>query len=324
VIQEPQLEVHIVAKCVGHGGLSEDLRPIGEVVATLRQTYPDVTHSSLRFLEREGLLHPVRTPGQHRLYRPEDVARIRQIKDWQAQRLSLEEIRQRLATREALGPAAEIGRRFVDQLVQGDLAAATQTVRRADELGMPLVQLFQAVLTPALHEVGERWARGELPVGQEKAISELARDLIAELSLRHADPDPHGPTVVAACVEGEHHDLGLRMVCGLLQTRGWRVSFLGADVAPPFLLEAMRLHQPAVILLSATLEPRLPAITAALAAVAASAPATGPPTVVIGGPVAKMHAAAFRSWPNVVATVDGLAGAVEAIEANLATTTSLP
>jgi methanogenic corrinoid protein MtbC1 len=295
-----------------------DLIPIGQVVATLQSTYPDVTHSSLRFLEREGLLHPVRTPGQHRLYRPEDVARIRQIKAWQAQRLSLEEIRQRLLTREALGPADEIARHFVDQVVRGDLAAATQTVQRADELGMPLVQLFQAVLTPVLREVGARWARGELPVGQEKAISELARDLIAELSLRHADPDPQGPTVVAACVEGEHHDLGLRMVCGLLQARGWRVAFLGADVAPPFLLEAIRLHQPAVVLLSATLEPRLPAITAAIAAVEAGDLESAAPTVVIGGPVAEAHGAAFRAWPNVVAMVDGLEDAVEALEANQA------
>jgi MerR family transcriptional regulator, light-induced transcriptional regulator len=301
-----------------------DLLPIGQVVAMLQSTYPDVTHSSLRFLEREGLLHPVRTPGQHRLYRPEDIARIRQIKAWQAQRLSLEEIRHRLLTQEALGPAPEIARRFVDQLVQGDLAAATQTVRRADELGMPLVQLFQDVLTPALREVGARWARGELPVGQEKAISELARDLIAELSLRHADPDPQGPTVVAACVAGEHHDLGLRMLCGLLQARGWRVAFLGADVAPPFLLEAIRLHQPTVVLLSATLEPRLPAITAAIAVVAASELATGPPTVVIGGPVAKRHAAAFATWPNVVATVDGLEAAVAAIQTNQATADPMP
>ena len=28
--------------------------PIGQVVAELRRAYPDVTHSSLRFLEREG------------------------------------------------------------------------------------------------------------------------------------------------------------------------------------------------------------------------------------------------------------------------------
>ena len=73
-----------------------DLLPIGQVVAELQASYPDVSHSSLRFLEREGLITSIRTPGGHRLYYRADVERIRQIKMWQAQRLSLDQIRQRL------------------------------------------------------------------------------------------------------------------------------------------------------------------------------------------------------------------------------------
>jgi methanogenic corrinoid protein MtbC1 len=295
-----------------------ELIPIGQVVAGVQATYPDVTHSSLRFFERQGLITPVRTPGNHRLYRAEDVARIRQIKAWQAQRLTLDEIRHRLITRDALGSAAEVARRFVEQVLLGNLASATKTVRRADELGLPLTQLFQEVLTPALREVGERWAKGDVPVGQEKEISELARDLIADLSLRHAAPDPHGPVVVAACVEGEQHDLGLRMVCGLLQERGWQVSFLGADVAPRFLQEALQLHQPAVVLLSATLPPRLPAVAEAVAAVEACdlVPA---PTVVIGGQVTREHAAALTVWPGIITAADGLS-AVDMLQAQVART----
>lgn len=294
-----------------------DLVPIGQVVAELQGVYPDVTHSSVRFLEREGLVTPARTPGGHRLYAPHDVQRIRQIKTWQAQRLSLEEIRRRLAALEALGSAAGIADQFLRHATRGDLAAAAQTILHADNLGMPLSQLFQDVLTPALYEVGERWARGELPVGQEKEISELARDLIAELSLRHAHPEPHGPIVVAACVEGEHHDLGLRMVCGILQTRGWHVHFLGADVAPRFLLEAVQLHHPAVVLLSAMLAPRLPAIAAAIEAVAASDAAAGAPAIVIGGRVATDHGETLRAWRVVLAAADRLDVAVDETLADL-------
>jgi MerR family transcriptional regulator, light-induced transcriptional regulator len=294
------------------------LLPIGHVVAELQRSYPDVTHSSLRFLEREGLLEPARTAGGHRLYTPHDVERIRQIKSWQAQRLSLAEIRRRLAALAEFGSAAAVARQFLDQAASGDLTGATQTVLHADDLGMPLLPLFQDVLTPALCEVGERWARGELAVGQEKEISELARDLIAELSLRHARPNPHGPVVVAACVEGEHHDLGLRMVCGLLQAQGWQVHFLGADVAPRFLLEAVQLHQPAVVLLSAMLEPRLPAIAAAIEAVETSGSAQGVPTIVIGGRAATEHAATLHGWRAVLAPADRLDVALDETLADLA------
>ncbi|MDQ3043808.1 MAG: cobalamin-dependent protein [Chloroflexota bacterium] len=287
--------------------------PIGQVVAELQRAYPEVTHSSLRFLEREGLVTPTRTPGGHRLYFQHDLDRVRRIKDWQAQRLSLEEIRQRLVALRDVGPPAVIASRFLDEALRGDLAAATQTILRADELGMSLVHLFDDVLRPALYEVGKRWERGDLSVAQEKEISELARDLIAELARRHADPDPRGPTAVAAGVAGERHDLGLRMVAALLRARGWRVHFLGADVAPSFLVEAVQLRAPAVVLLSATTEERLSAVEEAIAALHAGGEDAAVPVVVGGGQVVAAHAATFLAWGVVAAVDDSLAAVLDVL-----------
>jgi len=295
-----------------------ELLPIGRVVAELRRAYPDVSHSSLRFLEREGLVVPHRTPGGHRLYAQHDLDRIRQIKAWQAQRLSLQEIRHRLAALRDLGAPGAVADRFLAAALAGDLARAARVVRDADELGMPLERLFGDVLRPALYAVGERWARGEVPVGQEKEVSELARDLIAELARRHADPDPRGPTVVAAAVAGEHHDLGLRMVAGLLRERGWRVHFLGADVDPRFLLEAVRLRRPAVVLLSATTEARLPTVAEAVAALRADGTGGAVPVVVGGGQAVAAHAEALRAWGAVPASDDGLDAVLAALPVGLA------
>jgi DNA-binding transcriptional MerR regulator len=289
------------------------LLTIGSVVAELRRSYPDVTHSSLRFLEREGLIAPIRTPGGHRLFRPGDVERIRQIKTWQAQRLSLDEIRQRLAALQGLEQSATLADHFLREALAGDFAAASQLILGADDLGMPLMRLFGDVLRPALQEVGTRWERGGLPVGQEKEVSELARDLISELSRRHADPDPHGPIVVAACVAGERHELGLRMVIGLLRERGWRVHFLGADVAPRFLVETVLLRGPAVVLLSATREERLPAVADALTAVREIGIPERVPIVVVGGRGVVAHSATLRDWGAIPAGADGLDAALEAL-----------
>ncbi len=54
----------------------ERLWSIGEVVAFLQQRFPKVTVSKLRFWERQGLIHPRRTAGGHRLYCPADVQRL--------------------------------------------------------------------------------------------------------------------------------------------------------------------------------------------------------------------------------------------------------
>jgi DNA-binding transcriptional MerR regulator len=71
---------------------------IGQVVELLRVEFPALNPSSLRFLEREGLLRPDRSPGGQRLYDDDDLARIRLIKRLQAQRYyPLETIRHLLA-----------------------------------------------------------------------------------------------------------------------------------------------------------------------------------------------------------------------------------
>ena len=273
----------------------EEFLSIGSVVAELQRSYPDVSHSSLRFLEREGLITSTRTPGGHRLYSQADVERIRQIKAWQAQRLPLEQIRQRLAELDRLPAPAALTESFLSQALDGNLAGAYQTIIRADDLGLPLTRIFGEVLQPALTELGHRWAHGELLVAQEKEVSELSRDLIADLSLRHARMPADGPVLVAACVEGERHELGLRMVCGLFRAEGWAVHYLGADVAPRFLLEAVRLHRPAVILLSAKLAPNLTAVKEAVDVLTAGLAPEHLPPVVVGGGVAIEHPEAIRA-----------------------------
>src|SRR5215203_689302 len=223
---------------------------IGEVVALVQRIHPDVSHSSLRFLEREGLLRATRTKGGHRLYSSAEVDRLLRIKAWQAERLSLEAIRLRLAQFDRLPSSPDLVDTFLNLATAGDLAGARQVVLEVDDLGMSLGQSFDTILLPVLNEVGRRWEHGDILVAQEKEMSELARDLIATLSARHANPTPHGPNIVAACVEGETHDLGLRMVCGLLREAGVRLHLLGADVAARFLLESVRMHRPPLVLLS--------------------------------------------------------------------------
>lgn len=50
---------------------------IGAVLAQLRQDFPDVTISKIRFLESEGLVRPARTPSGYRQFTPVDVERLR-------------------------------------------------------------------------------------------------------------------------------------------------------------------------------------------------------------------------------------------------------
>lgn len=52
---------------------------IGEVLSLLKEEFPDVTISKIRFLESQGLLDPERTPSGYRKFYDADVERLRWI-----------------------------------------------------------------------------------------------------------------------------------------------------------------------------------------------------------------------------------------------------
>ena len=52
-------------------------RSIGQVLASLRNEFPDVSISKIRYLESEGLITPLRAPSGYRRYAPSDVERLR-------------------------------------------------------------------------------------------------------------------------------------------------------------------------------------------------------------------------------------------------------
>ncbi|MEV7992222.1 MerR family transcriptional regulator [Streptomyces sp. NPDC086077] len=62
----------------GYGAAATDsgLMSIGTVLNVLREEFPEVTISKIRFLESEGLIEPQRTPSGYRKFGPGDVERL--------------------------------------------------------------------------------------------------------------------------------------------------------------------------------------------------------------------------------------------------------
>ncbi|QNP73922.1 MerR family transcriptional regulator [Streptomyces roseirectus] len=65
----------------GDGTAATEAGPmsIGAVLNVLRDEFPEVTVSKIRFLESEGLVEPQRTPSGYRKFSPQDVERLARI-----------------------------------------------------------------------------------------------------------------------------------------------------------------------------------------------------------------------------------------------------
>ncbi|MGI5141516.1 MULTISPECIES: transcriptional regulator FtsR [unclassified Streptomyces] len=63
----------------GTAATDSGLMSIGTVLNVLREEFPEVTISKIRFLETEGLIEPQRTPSGYRKFSAHDVERLGQV-----------------------------------------------------------------------------------------------------------------------------------------------------------------------------------------------------------------------------------------------------
>jgi methanogenic corrinoid protein MtbC1 len=196
-------------------------------IAALTQRTGVPSDTIRKWEQRYGVLHPKRTAGGQRRYSELDVARV----EWLKERIHEG---YRIGEAAALLGAGDLVARNVEELRNGiveattanDLEALGQFVDQALALST-LDESFLQVLTPALVEVGERWASGAVSVAQEHLASSTVRAALQTL-LSDQRADVRG-TAVLACAPGERHEIGLLMLAVMLRSDGWQVAYLGAD-----------------------------------------------------------------------------------------------
>jgi methanogenic corrinoid protein MtbC1 len=134
-----------------------------------------------------------------------------------------------------------------------------------------------------MREIGRLWQENIISVAEEHlatAITQAAMGRAFERS--YVWRDRRTPTLIAACADDERHQMGLRMLCDLLEIEGWDTSYLGASVPVESLVSLVEKRRPDVVAISVTIAPHLPRVRAAIAAIRASA-AQPMPLIVVGG-----------------------------------------
>jgi DNA-binding transcriptional MerR regulator len=162
---------------------------IGEVLAVLRDDFPDVTISKIRYLESEDLVHPQRTPSGYRKFSRADVSRLRYVLAAQRdQYLPLRVIKDHLDALDrgeplpaGAGGTAPVPPASTDSgAAAGPPLTAEQFARAA---GLEPQQLADCVQFGLLATDGEgRHPAGDLPVA--RAAAGLARHGIEPRHLR--------------------------------------------------------------------------------------------------------------------------------------------
>lgn len=208
----------------------------------------------LRAWERRyGLLKPARSPGGLRLYSPQDLQRVRVMREHLAAGLAAAEAA-------ALTSQAELEQEPPTLRVDALREALADALDRFDEsraqrifdrlLALTTLDtLLLEIVLPYLHQLGERWERGQVSVAQEHFASGVVRGRL--LGLARDWGRGVGPVAVLACLPGEQHDIGLITFGLALRARGWRIVYLGSDTPVQTIEQVTRAFDSSIVVLSA-------------------------------------------------------------------------
>jgi DNA-binding transcriptional MerR regulator len=155
------------------GGSEPRPRTIGSVCEELREQFPDVSVSKIRYLEDQGLISPRRTRGGYRLFAPDDIERLTTILRLQRDEfLPLRVIREELDGPGAAGDRTR--RRSVGLLGHEDEIDEAELCDRASVSPDLVRQLEEFGLLVSRTQSGERlYAESEADIAA--ASARLAR-----------------------------------------------------------------------------------------------------------------------------------------------------
>ena len=116
-----------------------------------------------------------------------------------------------------------------------------------------LWEIHDRVIRPAMHEIGERWSRGEIGIDREHRASCETLEALAMLQLQIRIKPPTGHSVVCATLGNELHEIGLRCVSYLFESEGWESRYLGSRIPADAIRAAVVQWKPDIVCLSSTI-----------------------------------------------------------------------
>lgn len=223
-----------------------------EKAEAVELTYPLRTAARLTGLSPEVLrawerrhrvVQPLRTPGGTRRYTAADLDRLRLVKAavdaghriGQVAQLDLAELKQCSAVAEAR-PA---GQR--DELLAALDRLDHATCQRLLSLQLSALgpsRFARDVALPLVHEIGERWAKGEMGIAAEHLASGILRSLLGS-ALQPTASSLLGPRIVFATPTGERHELGVLVAALTALGAGANPLYLGVELPVEDLLGAV-------------------------------------------------------------------------------------
>lgn len=186
-------------------------------------------------------------------------------------------------------PLAELANQYLGALLRYERHSASALILQAVENKISIKEIYCHVFERCQYEIGRLWQSNIVGIAQEHYCTASTQFIMSQLYSHIFRFDrPVRGTIVAACVTGELHEIGARMLCDLLEMEGWNTIYLGANVPTRGIVDVLRDNRCNILAVSASMTFHIPAVREVIAAVRLARPQA---RILVGG-------YAFKIAPN--------------------------
>ncbi|MEJ5185554.1 MAG: cobalamin-dependent protein [Candidatus Geothermincolales bacterium] len=150
-------------------------------------------------------------------------------------------------------PLRDLARSYLELLLDGRRHEASRLILEAVDGGIPVRDIYLHVFQPSQRELGRLWQSNRISVAQEHYCTAATQLVMSQLYPYIFRAEKSGGILVAACVPGELHELGLRMLSDLFEMEGWDTYYLGANTPFKSMIDILSERRPHILALSATI-----------------------------------------------------------------------
>lgn len=150
-------------------------------------------------------------------------------------------------------PLADLAQDYLDALLRAERRQASQLVLEAVEQGVGVKDIYLHVFQPSQREIGRLWQVNRVTVAQEHYCTAATQLVMSQLYSHIFGVERVHRRMVATCVGGELHELGVRMVSDFFEMEGWDTYYLGANTPTKSVLKTIESREADILGISATI-----------------------------------------------------------------------
>ncbi len=132
---------------------------------------------------------------------------------------------------------------YLEAVLAGNKVRCHQLIRSAISAKVPVIDIYHQILYPVMVQIGELWQENKISVAQEHLATAITQNIISShyptLLQSIESREKERGKVLVACPGSELHELGARMLSDIWELEGWDVTYLGSNIPPHFIAEAL-------------------------------------------------------------------------------------